>query len=66
MKKFIDMLMKLAMPVAINYIKENEDLLAKKFADTKDVPFVGEKGEEMMAAGVISLLVEFLEDTKIK
>ena len=66
MKKFMAMLMKLAMPVAINYIKENEDLLAKKFADSKDVPFVGEKGEEMMAAGVISLLVEFLEDIKLK
>ena len=66
MKKFMAMLMKLAMPVAINYIKENEDFLAKKFADSKDVPFVGEKGEEMMAAGVISLLVEFLEDIKLK
>ena len=66
MKKFVAMLLKLSMPMAINYIKENEQLLAKKFADSKDVPFVGEKGEEMMAAGVISLLVEFLEDIKLK
>ena len=64
MKKFIDMLMKLAMPMAISYIKENEELLAKKFADSKDIPFIGEKGEEVIAAGVISLLVEFLEDIK--
>ena len=66
MKKFIDMLIKLAMPMAINYIKENEQLLAKKFADSKDIPFIGEKGEEQLASGVISLLIEFLEDIKIK
>ena len=66
MKKFVDMLMKLAMPMAINYIKENEELLAKKFADSKDIPFIGEKAEKQMAAGVIALLVEFLEDIKLK
>ena len=64
MKKFIDMLMKLAMPMAISYIKENEELLAKKFADSKDIPFIGEKGEKQIAAAFISLLVEFLEDIK--
>ena len=64
MKKFIDMLMKLSMPFAISYIKENEKLLAKKFADSKDIPFIGEKGEEVIAAAFISLLVEFLEDIK--
>ena len=66
MKKFIDMLMKLAMPVAINYIKENEELLAKKFADSKDIPFIREKGEKQIASAFIALLVEFLEDIKIK
>ena len=52
------------MPMAISYIKENEELLAKKFADSKDIPFIGEKGERQIAAGVIALLVEFLEDIK--
>ena len=66
MKKFIDMLMKLSMPFEINYIKENEQLLAKKFADSKDIPFIGEKGEKQIASAFISLLVEFLEDIKIK
>ena len=66
MKKFIDMLMKLAMPVAINYIKENEGLLAKIFADSKDIPFIGEKGEKQIASAFIALLVEFLEDIKLK
>ena len=66
MKKFVDMLIKLSMPMAINYIKENEDLLAKKFADSKDIPFIGEKGEKQVASAFISLLVEFLEDIKIK
>ena len=66
MKKFVSMLLKLSMPMAINYIKENEQLLAKKFADSKDIPFIGEKGEKQLASGVISLLVEFLEDIKIK
>ena len=66
MKKFVDMLMKLSMPLAINYIKENEELLAKKFADSKDIPFIGEKGEKQIASAFISLLVEFLEDIKIK
>ena len=64
MKKFVDMLIKLSMPMAINYIKENEDLLAKKFADSKDIPFLGEKAEKQMASAFISLLVEFLEDIK--
>ena len=54
------------MPMAINYIKQNEDLLAKKFADSKDIPFIGEKGEKQVASAFISLLVEFLEDIKIK
>ncbi len=66
MKKFVEMLMKLSMPMAINYIKQNEDLLAKKFADSKDIPFIGEKGEKQVASAFISLLVEFLEDIKIK
>tara|TARA_R100001530_G_C4212731_1_gene127886 strand:- start:323 stop:520 length:198 start_codon:yes stop_codon:yes gene_type:complete len=64
MKKFVEMLVKLAMPMAISYIKENEKLLAKKFADSKDIPFIGEKGEEVLASGVIALLVEFLGDIK--
>ena len=66
MKKFVAMLLKLSMPMAINYIKENEQLLAKKFADSKDIPFIGEKGEKQIASAFIALLVEFLEDIKIK
>ena len=57
MKKFIDMLMKLSMPFAISYIKENEELLAKKFADSKDIPFIGEKAEKQIASACIALLV---------
>ena len=48
--------------MAINYIKENEDLLAKKFADSKDIPLLNEKREKELASAFLSVIIEFLED----
>tara|TARA_Y100001938_G_scaffold130044_1_gene185621 strand:+ start:66 stop:254 length:189 start_codon:yes stop_codon:yes gene_type:complete len=58
----MEVLKKLAMPMAINYIKENEDLLAKKFADSKDIPLLNEKREKELASAFLSVIIEFLED----
>tara|TARA_R100000700_G_C3097201_1_gene95876 strand:+ start:124 stop:324 length:201 start_codon:yes stop_codon:yes gene_type:complete len=66
MKKLIAIMKKLSLPLAINYIKENEDLLAKKFADSKDIPMLNEKREKELASAFISIFVEFLEDINKK
>jgi len=55
---------KMAMPLAIKWLKENEDALAKKFADSNDIPLIGEKAEKQLAAGVIAAVVELLEGKK--
>ena len=66
MKKLIEIFFQLSIPFVIGTIKKKQHLLAKKFADSKDIPFIGEKGEEKLAAGVISVMVEFLEDINKK
>jgi|TARA_R100000501_G_C2601106_1_gene98161 hypothetical protein len=66
MKKLFDIILKLSMPLAVNYLKENEDRLAKKFADSKDIPLIGEKAEKELASAVIGVVAELLEDVKIK
>ena len=64
MNKLWKAIMGLAVPMVINMIKDKEDELAKKFAASQDIPFIGEKGEEKLAAGVIAAVVELLEDIK--
>ena len=52
----------LAVPMVVNMLKGKEAELAKKFADNNDIPFIGEKGEEKLAAGVIAAVIELLQD----
>ena len=64
MKKLLAAIMSMAIPMVVNMLKEREAELAKKFADSQDIPFIGEKGEEKLAAGIISAVCELLEDIK--
>ena len=66
MKKLWDAIMSMAIPMVVNMLKERESELAKKFADDQDIPFIGEKGEEKLAAGIISAVCELLEDSAKK
>ena len=62
MNKLWNAIKGLAVPMVVGMLKGKEAELAKKFAANNDIPFIGEKGEEKLAAGVIAAVVELLQD----
>ena len=62
MKKFINWLKGFGFKFAINTIKGKTDWLAKKLADSVDIPFVSEANEQKEAKKAIDALVSLLEE----
>ena len=62
MKKFFDWAKSIGFKLAIGAIKNNTDWLAKKMADSVDIPFVNEKNEQKEAKKAVEALTGLLEE----
>ena len=62
MNKFINWLKGFGFKLAIDMVKSKTDWLAKKMADSVDIPFVSEANEKKEAKKAIDALVSLLEE----
>jgi hypothetical protein len=62
MNKFIKWLKGFGFKLAIDMIKGKTDWLAKKMADSVDIPFVSEANEKKEAKKAIDAIVALLEE----
>ena len=62
MNKFIIWLKGFGFKLAIDMIKSKTDWLAKKMADSVDIPFVSEANEKKEAKKAIDAIVALLEE----
>ena len=62
MNKFINWLKGFGFKLAIDMVKSKTDWLAKKMADSIDIPFVSEANEKKEAKKAIEALVSLLEE----
>ena len=62
MNKFINWLKGFGFKLAIDMVKSKTDWLAKKMADSVDIPFISEANEKKEAKKAIDALVSLLEE----
>ena len=62
MKKFMGWLKSFGIKMVINLLKSKTDVMAKKMADSIDIPFVSEKNEKAEAKKAISAIISLLEE----
>jgi hypothetical protein len=62
MNKFFNLLKGFGFKLAIDTIKGKTDWLAKKMADSVDIPFVSEANEQKEAKKAIEAIVSFIEE----
>ena len=62
MKKFFDWVKSIGGKFIISAIKNNTDWLAKKMADSVDIPWVSEKNEQKEAKKAIEAITGFIEE----
>ena len=62
MKKFMGWLKSFGIKMVINVRKSKVDVMAKKMADSVDIPFVSEKNEKKEAKKAINAIIALLEE----
>ena len=62
MKKFINWLKSFGIKMVINLLKSKVDVMAKKMADSVDIPFVSEANEKKEAKKAINAMIALLEE----
>lgn len=62
MVKFINWLKSFGVKMVVNILKSKVDVLAKKMADSVDIPFVSEANERKEAEKAINALISLIEE----
>ena len=62
MNKFINWLKSFGIKMVINLLKSKVDIMAKKMADSVDIPFVSEANEKKEAKKAINAMIALLEE----
>ncbi len=62
MKKFFNWLKGFGFKLVINTIKSKTDWMAKKMADSVDIPFVSEENEQKEAKKAVEAITGLLEE----
>ena len=62
MKKFINWLKSFGIKMVINLLKSKVDVMAKKMADSVDIPFVSEANEKKEAKKAMNAMIALLEE----
>ena len=62
MKKFLNWAISFGAKMVINLLKSKVDTLAKKMADSIDIPFVTEANEKKEAKKAINAIISFIEE----